>query len=65
MEERRYHRSERPAQVNCRLCYTQLHLEPEVLHQGSIHWYATCPHCGGTFPVRAEDSADAEQLTNA
>jgi hypothetical protein len=48
-----------PVEVACRVCFAYVHLEPDRIFRAGeyddAYWAFTCPHCGGSFPVRDDD----------
>jgi WXG100 family type VII secretion target len=59
--ERRFKTSDpalRPGTRLCRLCFTVVSLEPDIIEKTATHDYVRCPHCGNSFPVRHGDVAD-------
>ncbi len=56
--ERRFKTSDpalRPGTRLCRLCFTVVSLEPDIIEKTATHDYVRCPHCGNSFPVRHGD----------
>jgi WXG100 family type VII secretion target len=61
--ERRFKTSDpalKPGTRLCRLCFTVVSLEPDLIEKTATHDYVRCPHCGNSFPVRHEDVAGQE-----
>ena len=61
--ERRFKTSDpalKPGTRLCRLCFTVVSLEPDLIEKTATHDYVRCPHCGNSFPVRHDDVASQE-----
>lgn len=52
LAERRYHPA---APFPCRVCYSPVSLDPHRIRFLDGYWVMQCPHCSGSFPVRAAD----------
>jgi hypothetical protein len=52
-----------PGHRPCRLCLNILVLEPWHIETTSMHVYARCPHCGGSFPIRHSDVTELHERT--
>jgi WXG100 family type VII secretion target len=62
--ERRFKTSDpalKPGTRLCRLCFTVVSLEPDIIEKTATHDYVRCPHCGNSFPVRHGDCEMANQ----
>ena len=60
--DRRFHRPplESPLRISCRVCFTRVGVEPDVVEPVDGWYVLHCPAFGGSFPVRREDLSAAE-----